>query len=185
MPHPVAAGQGFDRRPFGLIRMAVAQPDRPGRVVVFGWGNVTRGDDGLGPLLMARLERAAFPHVTVVEDFQLQIEHALDIDGHDLVLFVDAGEGTPAPYSFAETQANANVSHTSHALPPEAVLSVYRKVKGAAPPPAFVLCVRGEVFALAEGLSPEAREHMERAWDFLQARLAAPQAEAWRAALSD
>ena len=47
------------------------------RLVVFGWGNDARGDDGLGPLLLERVARAAWPDVTTVEDFQLQIEHAL------------------------------------------------------------------------------------------------------------
>ena len=29
------------------------------KLVVFGWGNVSRGDDGLGPLLLARDRRGA------------------------------------------------------------------------------------------------------------------------------
>ena len=72
------------------------------RLVVFGWGNDARGDDGLGPLLLARVARAAWPDVHAIEDFQLQIEHALDLDGADLALFLDAGKDTPAPFVFVE-----------------------------------------------------------------------------------
>jgi len=67
------------------------------RLVVFGWGNDASGDDGLGPLLLARVARAAWAGVTTVENFQLQIEHALDLDGAEAALFVDAGKDTPAP----------------------------------------------------------------------------------------
>ena len=31
------------------------------RLVVFGWGNEARGDDGLGPLLLARIAAAFQP----------------------------------------------------------------------------------------------------------------------------
>lgn len=151
-------------------------------LVVLGWGNTARGDDGLGPLLLARVEAEGLAHVTCHEDFQLQLEHALDLKGADIALFLDAGTGTPAPFAFYETQARIGLTHTSHAMAPEAVLDVYARVLGEAPPPAFVLCVRGEAFELGSELGPEARERLERAWDFLRPLLAAPDPEAWRAA---
>jgi len=43
------------------------------RVAVFGWGNVARGDDGLGPLLLGRVAAARWPEVTTIEDFHLRI----------------------------------------------------------------------------------------------------------------
>ena len=61
-------------------------------VLVFGWGNLSRGDDALGPMLVDRL-RALLPDdsgVEFLDDYQLQIEHALDLVGRDRVLFVDA-----------------------------------------------------------------------------------------------
>ena len=72
-------------------------------VVVFAVGNPSRGDDALGPLLMDWLAEQARPGVQLVSDFQLQIEHALDLEGHSLALFIDAGTGTPAPFEFRET----------------------------------------------------------------------------------
>ena len=93
-------------------------------VVVFAVGNPSRGDDALGPLLMDWLAEQARPGVHLVSDFQLQIEHALDLEGHQLALFIDAGTGTPAPFEFRETgpaatleQANALIlkdNQTSH-----------------------------------------------------------------------
>jgi len=82
------------------------------QLVVFAWGNDARGDDGLGPLLLERMARAAWAGVQAIEDFQLQIEHALDLDGADLALFLDAGKDTPAPFAFAEIEPARDVSHT-------------------------------------------------------------------------
>ncbi len=64
---------------------ASAAADRPAparlmRLVVFGWGNEARGDDALGPLLLRRIAAMRAPDVETIEDYQLQIEHALDLE---------------------------------------------------------------------------------------------------------
>jgi hydrogenase maturation protease len=156
--------------------------DETPRVVVLGWGNITRSDDGLGPLLMERVREARLPHVTAIEDFQLQVEHALDLQGQELALFVDAGQGTPAPFSFAQTAARMDLTFTSHKQSPEAVLSVYETIVGKAPPPAFVLTVAGEDFSVGALLSPAGAQRLELAWDFLLGLLRAPSLEGWREA---
>ena len=150
------------------------------RLVVFGWGNDARGDDGLGPLLLQRVARAAWPEVRAIDDFQLQIEHALDLDGADLALFLDAGADTPAPFTFAEIEPALVATPTTHALAPEAVLDVYARALHRSPPPAFTLCVRGERFELGEGLSAEAGERLEAAWAFVQGLMGERSVEDWR-----
>lgn len=186
-----AAGppQGANCAPLGGSAAAKAASTgavHPAGVVVLAVGNRSRGDDALGPLLLDRLrdwlaagDRGA--DFELIEDFQLQIEHALDLAGRRLVLFVDAGTGTRAPYEFRAVEATLpGRSHTSHALAPEAVLGVYRQVTGEDPPPAFVLCVRGERFELGDDLSDAARAHVEAAWKQLVALCARPEIEQWR-----
>lgn len=150
------------------------------RLVIFGWGNVSRGDDALGPLLLARIEAEAWRDAALVEDYQLQLEHALDLDGAELALFIDAGVETPAPYDFREVFPRENLTHTSHALAPESVLDVYRRVTGQTPPPAFLLCLRGEKFELGEELSPQGAERLEAAWAFVRKLEADRHDGAWR-----
>lgn len=149
-------------------------------LVVFAVGNPSRGDDALGPLLMAGLEAQAQPGVVLISDFQLQIEHALDLDGCDLALFIDAGTGTPAPFEFRETAPAPGRPVSSHSLAPEAVLNVFADIRGVPPPPAFVLCVRGEDFGLGKDLSAAARQHFDAAAARLAACLARPDATYWR-----
>jgi hydrogenase maturation protease len=136
----------------------------PPPVLVLAVGNPSRGDDALGPELAARLEAAALPGVEVIQDFQLQVEHALDLVGRERVIFVDAGTGTPAPFELAEVAPADDFRHTSHALSPAAVLAAHARVRAEAPPPCWLLCVRGEQFELGSPLSEAARRNLEAAW---------------------
>jgi len=136
-------------------------------VLVLAVGNPSRGDDAIGPELAARLEAAALPGVEVILDFQLQVEHALDLAGRERVIFVDAGTDTPAPFELTRVVAAADFLHTSHALPPAAVLATYQRVMGEEPPEAWLLCVCGQSFELGEALTAAATRHLEAAWSAL------------------
>ncbi|MGE5469234.1 MAG: hydrogenase maturation protease [Bacteroidota bacterium] len=158
-------------------------------VVVFAVGNPSRGDDAIAPALLARLagwleDQGLSAHFELIEDFQLQIEHALDLEGRQLALFIDASVGTTAPCSLARVSAAADASHTSHALSPAAVLQVYVQMHGEAPP-AFVLGVRGEAFELGEPLSAAAADHSETAFAWLRQLCRQPTLPAWEQAATD
>ncbi len=145
-------------------------------VLVIAIGNESRGDDALAPMLLRRLHpwlagTALGERVELLEDFQLQIEHAADLVGRELVLFVDAGMDTPAPFAFWRVEPEADYTPFSHALKPEAVLATYTRVYREAPPAAFVLCLRGVHFELGSLPSPEAARHLESALQFVQALL--------------
>ena len=73
------------------------------------------------------------------------------------------------------------MTHTSHALAPESVLAVFRQVTNKIPPPAFLLCVRGEDFELGAGLSTEGAARLEEAWTFLRRLLSSASPGGWRA----
>ena len=153
-------------------------------VVVFAIGNPSRGDDAIGPLLCARLaawlEAAGLAgQFELFEDFQLQIEHALDLKGRQLALFIDAGDHTPAPFTFGRALPHQGIAHTSHALPPESVLQVFCQIEGGEPPPSFILCVHGEKFALGEALSAPAEASLEEAFALLTELCRQPGLAAW------
>ena len=158
-------------------------------VLLTAWGNASRGDDGLGPLLLHRLQAwAASPEQAGlaerfewVEDFQLQIDHALDLQGKTLALYIDAGQNTPAPFAFAPIAPAQQPWHTTHAMPPESVLAVYEQMTKNPPCPCFTLCVSGQDFSLRETLSPAAQTHLESAFAFAQALLKNPTPESWGA----
>jgi len=151
------------------------------RLAVFACGNSTRGDDALGLALLARVEAVCFPGVETREDFQFQIEHTLDLQQADLALFLDAATNTDTPISFYEVDAASGSSMPStHALAPADLLAVYLRAFGKAPPPAFVLAVKGDDFKLGEGLTQAAQGRLDAAWPFLRDLCAAPDAARWR-----
>jgi len=155
-------------------------------ILLTAWGNASRGDDALGPCLLQRLEAWALPlglagRFEWVEDFQLQIDHALNLEGKSLALYIDAGRNTPAPFSFFPIAPLKQPWHSTHAMPPESVLAVFERIHQQPPCPCFTLCLRGEDFDIKEGLSAAAQNHLERALEFAQTLLKDPTPEAWRA----
>ena len=147
-------------------------------LLVFGYGNPSRGDDALGPLLLERLEALNLPHVELLTDFQLQVEHALDLHGREKVLFIDASVSCTAPYSFSHLQPQKDTSYSSHVMSPAAVLHAYQDMYGT-PPSAYLLEVRGKRFELGASLSPEASSNLDAAFSLLQELCARPDLRAW------
>ncbi|MFO7641437.1 MAG: hydrogenase maturation protease [Candidatus Competibacteraceae bacterium] len=153
-------------------------------VLILAVGNPSRGDDALGPLFLERLAEWLDLHgdrgdVELLADFQLQIEHVVDLEERDLALFVDASVSCPPPFQFTRPRPAQDVSYTSHALSPAAVLHVYAQVHHAPPPPAFQLAIRGESFELGEPLGAVAEANLAAALAFTERLLARRNAEAW------
>jgi hydrogenase maturation protease len=139
-------------------------------LLVFAVGNPSRGDDALGSLFAERAAEALGAevragHLEVLTDFQLQIEHALDLEGRRGVVFVDASVRAQGPYEYARVEARRDESVSTHALSPAALLDTCRRVFGD-PPPAWTLAIRGERFELGEGLSPGAEASLDAALGF-------------------
>jgi hydrogenase maturation protease len=134
-------------------------------LLVFGWGNASRGDDALGPLLVQQLQAtlARDAAVDCMDDYQLQPEHALDLVGRQRVLFVDASRSCGLPFEVCAVQPAPDHSLSSHALSPQALLQVYRQLQGAEPPPCSMLAIRGLGFELGQPLSQAARGHLQAA----------------------
>lgn len=135
--------------------------------VIFACGNPSRGDDALGGLLLQRLRELELANTTLIEDFQLQIEHAWDLQGHEQALFIDAHTDCPPPFVFSAIQPAHDHSYSSHALSPSAVLQIYADTWQQTPPSAFVLGIRGYAFDLGAGLSQQAQQNLAAARDWL------------------
>jgi hydrogenase maturation protease len=142
--------------------------------LVFGWGNASRGDDALGPLCVERLRAslAADAGVECLDDYQLQIEHALDLAGRREVLFVDASLDCAAPFEVQELHAGPDPSFTTHALSPQALMQVFSDVQGEEPPPCTLLAIRGQHFELGEPPGAAALGNLEEALHWIRTWLA-------------
>ncbi len=152
--------------------------------LIFGYGNPSRGDDALGPLLLERLQADGLTDIEFLTDFQLQVEHSLDLEGRDLVLFIDAHVSCSSPFAFTTLLPEGDRSYTTHAMSPAAVLQVYQQINRCPPPPSFLLSLRGERFELGEGLSPAAQANLEAALQFARELCARPVLSHWQSLCS-
>lgn len=139
-------------------------PER--NVLLIGYGNPGRGDDGLGPAFSEAISEAGLAGLDVDTDYQLVAEHALDVAGRDLVIFADALMGADEPYRFGPVAPGRPEVLGSHSLRPETVLALADTLYGGAPE-AFVLGLSGYEFGeVREGLSQRAEANLEQAKAF-------------------
>jgi hydrogenase maturation protease len=158
-------------------------------LLIFAYGNPSRGDDALGPQLLDLLAESQalhpeWPEFELVTDFQLQVEHSVDLEGRDLALFIDASVSCPSPFRFSALHPAQDARYTTHEMSPEAVLHVFEQVYQRPAPPAFMLSVRGESFDLGEPLSPAAVENRDAAMKLLVQLCSQPNLKVWQTLLS-
>ena len=81
------------------------------------------------------LEENPPDNVDLLTDFQLQIEHATDLENREYILFIDAGVSCAEPFELSRLSAVKDDSFTTHAMSPASVLSVYQQIYQRDPPP--------------------------------------------------
>jgi hydrogenase maturation protease len=141
-------------------------------VLIFTYGNPSRGDDAVGPTMFELLEKhkwgtSGLDNVDLLTDYQLQIEHAVDLEYREGVVFVDASASSSAPYEFIKLHPERDDSYTSHAMSPASVLDVYQHVNKSEPPPSYALAIRGYGFELGQDMTEQAKKNLNRAFEFI------------------
>ena len=156
-------------------------PNKPQATLVFSWGNPSRGDDAIGPRIYDMLRARDLAGVDLLTDFQLQIEHTVDLHQRERILFVDASVSAQAPYELCRLYPDKDSSYTTHAMSPSALLAVYWKVNKRSPPASFLLKVRGYEFGLGLPLSENALGNVAKACDFILELVATDDTRSWSA----
>jgi hydrogenase maturation protease len=153
--------------------MAFCSAPTAAPLLVFACGNPSRGDDALGPVFLevfdfgrSASQRTLGGTIDLLCDYQLQVEHILDLRGRRQIVFVDASTSVSAPFAWQDLEPQRDVSYSSHAVSPRALLQAFADVFGYYPPPAKMLAIRGYGFELGEGLSPEAKRNLNDAARF-------------------
>jgi hydrogenase maturation protease len=133
------------------------------KLLLFGYGNIGRGDDALGPELIERVARTGASDLRLQTDTQLQVEHVEDLAACERVVFIDADVSCAEPFELSAISAVKDDSYTSHAMSPGALLYAYIHVYRKDPPPAFLLRIRGYNFDLGQSLSEHASANLDEA----------------------
>ena len=143
-----------------------------GGILVIGFGNPAREDDGLGPAAASIVEQSGISGVTVDIDYQLSVEHAADIAGHNVVVFVDASVDGDEPYVFEKVTPKFIESFSSHSVSPEQVLGLAENLFNVETE-GYILGIRGYSFEMfKEKMTDRAKSNLELAACRLVAALA-------------
>jgi hydrogenase maturation protease len=138
------------------------------KILLIGYGNPARADDGLGPALAEKLELKNLPFVTVEADYQLMIENSAQVAGHDIVIFADAQVHGPEPFSFEPVEAKCSDSFSTHSIEPAQIMALAESLFGSKAK-GFILGIRGYEFdRFGAGLTEKAKTNLQKAADFLE-----------------
>ena len=149
--------------------MDVEIPSRP--ILVYGYGNPGRQDDGLGPVLVEHLEAWAkaekISAMAFDSNYQLNAEDALAVAESRAVVFIDASKEGKPPFEFHPLKPQKEISFSTHAMAPESVLALAVELYDAKPP-AWILTIRGFSWEPNEPPSAAALSHLSAAREYLQ-----------------
>lgn len=137
-------------------------------ILVIGYGNELRGDDGLGPLVAKAVAAANIPGVRVLSVRQLLPEFAADLAQVSLVVFVDASEvWRESEIEIQSLVVEDATDWCTHYADPRTLLALTQVIFGQTPE-AWWLTVSGRNFDFSERLSDMAEENSRQALVCLQ-----------------
>jgi len=137
-------------------------------VLVIGYGNTLRGDDGVGPRVAEAVEALHLPGVRTLVCQQLSPEHAAPIAQAQTVIFVDASVDAPREVQFRPLEPNDTTQLLAHAADPRTMLALSRDVFGHVPK-AWWLTIPAIEMEFGEQLTPQAQRGLAEAVEKIQA----------------
>jgi len=102
-------------------------------LLIIGYGNTLRSDDGVGPRLVEAVGTLRLPHVKTLICQQLAPEHSGAVSMAEAVLFVDAAVDEPHEVQWRELKPGPAAQLIAHAADPRTLLAFARDVFGHAP----------------------------------------------------
>ncbi len=138
------------------------------KVLLIGFGNPGRLDDGLGPRLAEAIKLMDLDGIDVDSDYQLTVEDSVDMAEHDIIIFADASVNGPEPFYFKKIKASTYADFTTHSISPESLLCLTKELFNKELK-AYILGIRGYEFNdFREQLSEKATNNLNKAIDFVK-----------------
>ena len=128
----------------------------PKGLLVIGYGNTLRSDDGVGPKVAEETAALALPGVRALACALLTPELAEPVSQAATVVFVDAAVDTPREVQMRKLAPAESSQIIAHAATPAILLALARDVFGHTPQ-AWLLTIPVEELGIGEELSATAR----------------------------
>jgi len=141
------------------------------QILIYGYGNPGREDDGLGYAMVRKLEawvrESGISGIEFDTNYQLNIEDAEAISGKDLVFFIDASTEEIEDFILTDVNGESDVSFTTHAASPGYIVKLCSELFSKAPP-VKLLHIKGYQWEFREGLSEKAKSNLQNAFSFMK-----------------
>lgn len=138
------------------------------KLLVIGFGNPARQDDGLGPAFVEAVEKLGLPHVVVDSNYQLTVEDAEAISHYDTAIFADASLEGDEPFTFRRIVPQNRREVSTHSVEPAAVLGLAQEAFQARTA-GYLLGIRGHSFDMfVEEMTSRARDNLAAALAFME-----------------
>lgn len=136
-------------------------------LLVIGYGNTLRRDDGVGPRVAERIHALDLPGVETLAAGLLTPELADPISRAAKVVFVDASIDQAREVQMRPLPPAESSQIMAHAADPRTMLALARDVYGHAPE-GFILTIPAEDLGIGEELTAAARQGADEAVDLLR-----------------
>ena len=143
----------------------------PASLLVIGYGNTLRSDDGVGPRVADAVAALALPSVYALAFPLLTPELADPISRARVAIFVDAAVDAPKEVQLRKLAPADTSQIMAHAASPATLLALARDVFGHAPE-AWLLTIPAEDLGIGEELSPLAQRGLETAIEAIKKQAA-------------
>lgn len=147
------------------------------KILVYGYGNPGRQDDGLGIMCVELLEewvvKKNLPNLSFDSNYQLNIEDAAELSDKDIVIFIDASEEDIQDFYITKVTLSKKVDFTMHSVSPGFILNLCAELYNCKPE-AYMVHIKGYEWEFKEGLTAKAKNNILYAFEFLKTILKYP-----------
>ncbi len=148
------------------------------KILLYGYGNPGRQDDGLGVAFVNAMENWARRNnqrdIVFENNYQLNIEDAEAISNYDLVIFADASQEDINDFCISKVNESSRVSFTTHEASPGYIVKLSKELFGKVPP-TYLLHIKGYDWEFKEGITQKARKNLDKAVRYFEDLLVRPE----------
>jgi hydrogenase maturation protease len=141
------------------------------KILIYGYGNPGRQDDGLGVMLAEEIEKwcleTGLENIRTDSNYQLNLEDVESIAHYNMIIFADASGEEIVDFLYEPLKPSASVEFTMHAVSPAFILHLCRQIFHQEPE-AYLLHIKGYKWEFMQEMTVQARENLTKAGDFVK-----------------
>jgi len=155
------------------------------QLLIYGYGNPGRQDDGAGILFAERCEREFrdVPGICSEINYQLNVEDAYLISGFRFVVFADAAlseagasslpvddistGGSGSGFYFYRIQPAVRIAFSTHAMNPQSILGLCEELYSHSPA-CYMMHIQGESWDFDEPPTDIVQKNLDDAWNYFK-----------------